>query len=81
MKKTAILVAAVGFCLINSAAVFAACPSADLNGDCVVDVNDFAIMASQWLVESHPDPDGMVFVSINDPGVSGHEGFDGEMSK
>lgn len=27
------------------------------------------------------EPAGMVFVSINDPGVSGHEPFNGEMSK
>jgi formylglycine-generating enzyme required for sulfatase activity len=28
---------------------FAACPTADLNGDCKVDFEDFAILASQWL--------------------------------
>ncbi len=27
------------------------------------------------------EPAGMVWVSINDPGVSGHEGFNGQMSK
>ena len=31
-----------GWCL-------AACPSADLTGDCFVDLKDFAVMASQWL--------------------------------
>ena len=28
-----------------------------------------------------PDPPGMVWVDINDPGVPGHEGFNGQMSK
>jgi len=28
-----------------------------------------------------PEPDGMVWVDVNDPGVSEHEGFVGEMSK
>ena len=56
----------------------AACPSADLTGDCRVDLNDFAVMAAQWLDERIPtDP----WVHINDPGVSGHEGFNGQMSK
>ena len=108
----------------------------DVDGNCKIDMVDFAIMAQGWLVDCHdtpddprcipldidedgfdatvdcddndptiypgaPDlaydgidqncdgsnlmgpeePDGMVFVTINDPGVSDHEGFDGEMSK
>ena len=137
---------------------FAACPSADLTGDCKVSFEDFAMFASQWLDEgsymlnvySSPvsgvsigsstghngitdyaltlspetsvtltapaevdvslftgwtgdvnstdqtisfsmnddktvtatyDTLAMVWVSINDPGVSGHEAFNGEMSK
>jgi surface protein len=28
-----------------------ACPSADANGDCKVDIEDFAIMASQWTMD------------------------------
>jgi formylglycine-generating enzyme required for sulfatase activity len=35
-------------------------------------------MASEWLDEGAFD---LVWVTINDPGVSGHEGFTGEMSK
>ena len=51
---------------------------ADINGDGIVDVKDFAIMAKHWL-ERNPNP--MVWVFINDPGVSGHESFAGYMSK
>ena len=75
----------------------AACPSADLTGDCFVDFNDFAmmaaqwpatdfndvaVMANQWLLEGVPiDPCNLVWVYIDDPGVPGHEGFTGYMSK
>jgi len=72
-------------CMVLSLAcmVSGACPSADLTGDCEVDLEDFAIMASEWLDVGEPLPvlNGMTFVTIDDPGVSGHEGFTGEMSK
>ncbi len=61
---------------------FADCPAADINGDCRVDLEDLAILASEWLTYGFPEgPAGMVWVSINDPGVSGHEGFNGQMSR
>jgi formylglycine-generating enzyme required for sulfatase activity len=59
--------------------VFAVCPSADLTGDCRVDLADLAVLASQWLADGNPA--GIVWVAIDDPGVPGHEGFKGEMSK
>jgi len=31
--------------------ISAECPSADLTGDCRVDLEDFVIFASQWLYE------------------------------
>ncbi|MHC4743555.1 MAG: formylglycine-generating enzyme family protein [Planctomycetota bacterium] len=34
---------------------FAACPSADLNGDCFVDFNDLAILAADWPVTDYDD--------------------------
>ncbi len=52
----------------------------DATGDCRVDLADLVILASQWLTEGIPEPD-ITWVSINDPGFSGHEGFNGEMSK
>jgi len=141
-----------------SVPVFAACPPADLTGDCRVNLADFAVFASQWMTEGSytlrvnaygalggvdiasttghggttnytravtvgtevsltapaaagiskfeswtgdinsvdqtislgMDTDktvianyseGVIWVAINDPGVSGHEGFNGQMSK
>lgn len=59
----------------------AVCSSMDFTGDCRVDFKDFALFAKQWLDKGIPDPDGMVWIHINDSGVSGHERFDGYMSK
>lgn len=80
MKSYITILVAVLFVSCFGLSCFAACPSADLTGDCVVDFNDFAKMAEQWLNEGIPAP---VFYSMtwNDSGVSGHEGFTGEMSK
>ncbi|MHC4640946.1 MAG: formylglycine-generating enzyme family protein [Planctomycetota bacterium] len=96
-KSSSILIA---FVLISISGNFslAACPSADLYGDCFVDFEDFAVMANlwsveydyndlavmaaQWMTEGIPeDPNVMAWVYIDDPGVSGHEGFTGYMSK
>ncbi len=55
------------------------CPSADLTNDCQVDLEDFAVLAAAWL-----DDGGILdieWVLIDDPGVAGHEGFRGMMSK
>ena len=52
---------------------------ADINKDGRVDFRDIAIMAQNWLWTVQPD--GMVWVSINDPGLPDYEGFSGEMSK
>lgn len=95
---------------------FSKCPSADLTGDCRVDLEDFTIVANgwlgdcngsndwcdkadfnqkgtvnlsdsavlvaQWLAEGIPtDPEVMVWVFINDPGVPDHDRFNGQMSK
>jgi formylglycine-generating enzyme required for sulfatase activity len=47
---------------ISSLPCLAACPTADLNGDCFVDFEDFAIMASQWLTTDPCLPDDMVYI-------------------
>jgi len=81
------------FVFIGNTAL-ADCPSADLTGDCFVDYEDFGLMygqwlngydsndltemASQWLTEGTFD---IVWVDVNDPGVPGHETFNGQMSK
>jgi formylglycine-generating enzyme required for sulfatase activity len=79
MKYTGVFLAAV---LCISSNLLAACPSMDFTGDCKVDLADFARFAEQWMTEGIPDPAGMVWVAINDPGIGGGRvGFNGEMSK
>ena len=51
---------------------------ADIDHSGTCDFNDVEIFALEWLEEVTTD---MVWVYIDDPGVSGHEGFTGEMSK
>ncbi|MBN2271984.1 MAG: formylglycine-generating enzyme family protein [Sedimentisphaerales bacterium] len=49
--------------LLSSAALcLAACPPADLTGDCFVDYEDFALMAAQWLTTDPCIPDDMVYI-------------------
>jgi len=57
------------------------CNSADFDRLGSVNFVDFCLMATQWLTGDPGAPDGMVWVSINDPGVPGHEGFTGYMNK
>ncbi len=60
---------------------------ADMDKNCKVDFIDFSIFAVDWLRNGNPfdpeytEPLPMIWVYINDPGVSGHEPFNGEMSK
>ena len=51
-------------------------------GDGVVDFADYAVLGEHWTPkENVPVPPDIVWVYINDPGVSSHEGFTGYMSK
>ncbi len=60
----------------NSASAF------DFDGDGVIGLGDFVIFAQYWGQMDPVLPEPVItWVSINDPGVSGHEGFTGEMSK
>ena len=52
----------------------------DLNADGKVDLHDFGFFSSRWLEERVTEDIAWVYID-NDPGVSGHEGFTGEMSK
>ncbi len=63
------------------------CDGGDTDHSGEVDSKDLEAFMDRWLegVELPDpcivDPCGMVWVDINDPGVSGHEGFKGKMSK
>jgi sulfatase modifying factor 1 len=51
--------------MFSAGLTFAACPSADLTGDCRVDFNDFAVMSAQWLTGDPCDPcipDDMAYI-------------------
>ncbi len=84
MKYSAMLLSVcIFFFAVASLAnfAFADCPQADINGDCRVNLEDFVIMANQWLNEGIPEPQNMVFITVNDPGIATHEGFSGQISK
>ncbi len=53
---------------------FAACPSADLTGDCFVDFEDFALMANQWLTTDPCVPDDMVYIPDGEFDMGDHHG-------
>ncbi len=58
------------------------CDEADIGQNGTVNLSDFAVLAAQLLTEGIPtDPEVMLWVSINDPGVPDHEHFNGQMSK
>jgi len=83
-------VLAAVFCIRGT--VLAACPSADLTGDCFVDLDDFSLLAGQWLAP-YDDTELMAMASQwltegipGDPGVMlwvhiDEPGFNGYMSK
>ncbi len=67
------------FSVLLSSLSWSQCPQGDLNGDCRVDLDDFSLLSSQWLLsydqndfvllcsqwQSPPqDPDGLEFVTI-----------------
>jgi len=66
---------------ISSGIVFADCPSADLTGDCFVDFEDFAVMASQWLTTDPCVPDDMVYMPDGNFVMGDHfsEGYSNEL--
>ena len=76
MKKRAVLLI-VTVVLINCSLLQA--NPADFNKDGRVNCLDLAIFIQSWLWTVQPDD--MVWVYVNDPGLAGHDGFTGEMSK
>jgi len=63
-KTSSILISFVVIAISGNFAL-AACPSADLTGDCFVDYEDFALMAAQWLTGDPCDPcipDDMAYI-------------------
>ena len=71
----------MAFLLLCSHAI-AECPTADLTGDCIVNLADFAVMVSQWLDEGIPeDPTNLVWIYVDDPGLPGQDPFTIEVSK
>ncbi|MHC4499498.1 MAG: formylglycine-generating enzyme family protein [Planctomycetota bacterium] len=53
---------------------FAGCPSADVTGDCFVDLEDFAVMAKQWLTTDPNVPDDMVYIPDGEFEMGDHHG-------
>ena len=57
------------------------CSGSDFDYSGSVDVVDLFAFSEHWLEEILVDPDGMEWKYVSDPGVLGHEGFVGHMSK
>jgi sulfatase modifying factor 1 len=51
-----------GCLVITVLPVYAICPSADLTGDCVVNLEDLALLSNQWLTGDGV-PEDMIFIS------------------
>ena len=88
MKKASLLVIGILLASLINVATFAACPSSDLSGDCKVNFDDFALMASEWVTTYDAnDLADMAFEWLTEGTfdkvwipISG-AGFTGEMSK
>ena len=53
-----ILFVSLCICLTTFGSAFADCPSADITGDCTVDINDLSLLCSWWLSVDPAIPDG-----------------------
>jgi len=77
-----VLLASLCLCFITSGFAFAACPEADLTGDCFVDMADFVVFAGQWLTTDPCVPDDMVYIPDGEFEMGDHfapEGWDNEL--
>ncbi len=73
-KNLAIWVMVIGLCLSNAPVALADCPEADLTGDCFVGLEDFAIMANQWLSGDPNIPDDMTYIPNGGFEMGDHHG-------
>ena len=67
MKKLVMLVCVV--LLLAGNVVNGVCPKADLTGDCKVNLEDLAVMASEWLTEGDPEEPGNSMADALDLGA------------
>ena len=114
-RKPLLKAAAMMLAMLGTVQAATVCPTADLTGDCFVDMADYTVLAKVWLASCDASNDfcggadfdasgdvtgndvlmfalewlggeksqvlEMTWAAINDPGVSGHVGFNGWMSK
>jgi formylglycine-generating enzyme required for sulfatase activity len=90
MKCKQVIVAIIGAVLCFKGVTIAVCPTADLTGDCKVNMGDFAVLAGQWLNGSDiPELEEMagqwLSVGMPEPALTwvtiAETGFTGQMSK
>ena len=72
-NKSLVIVSLVGL-VFSGGPVFAGCPSADLTGDCFVDLEDLAVLSSQWLSGYPGLPDDVVYISGGEFEMGDHHG-------
>ena len=74
MKRNTFLLLVVALFSVSSAlvAAFVDCPSADITGDCFVGIEDFALMAQQWLSGEPNFPDDPVYIPNGEFEMGGH---------
>ncbi len=66
--------------MFSAGLTFAACPSADLTGDCFVDFEDFALMANQWLTTDPCVPGDMAYIPDGNFVMGDHhDGYSNEL--
>jgi formylglycine-generating enzyme required for sulfatase activity len=79
-KKILICVPLIVF-VFSGGPAFAACPSADLTGDCFVDFEDFALMANQWLTTDPCVPADMVYIPGGEFEMGDHFAEEGDFDE
>ena len=60
VRKSSFILISLTVMIIWGGFVLAACPSADLNGDCFIDLQDFALLGADWPTSDFTDIAAMV---------------------